>query len=74
MRVPYLDFSRAAAAEADALAAAFGRVHASGRYVLGPEVEALQPGTVDPPAHPRRLRKQLTWLFLRPGRLDRTEI
>ena len=42
--------------------------------LLGPEVEALQPGTVDPPGHPRRLRKQLTWLFLRPGRLDRTEI
>ena len=41
--------------------------------LLGPEVEALQPGTVDPPGHPRRLRKQLTWLFLRPGRLDRTE-
>ncbi len=42
--------------------------------LLGPEVEALQPGTVDPPGHPRRLRRQLTWLFLRPGRLDRTEI
>ena len=34
-------------------------------------MEALQPGTVDPPGHPRRLRKRLTWLFLRPaaGRL-----
>jgi len=42
--------------------------------LLGPEVEALQPGTVDPPGHPRRLRKQLTWLFLRPGRLDRAGI
>ena len=41
--------------------------------LLGPEVEALQPITVDPPGHPRRLRKRLTWLFLRPGRLDRTE-
>jgi 1-acyl-sn-glycerol-3-phosphate acyltransferase len=41
--------------------------------LLGPEVEALQPGTIDPPGHPRRLRKQLTWLFLRPGRLDRTD-
>jgi len=41
--------------------------------LLGPEVEALQPATVDPPGHPRRLRKRLTWLFLRPGRLDRTE-
>ncbi len=39
--------------------------------LLGPEVEALHPRTVDPPAHPRRLRRQLTWLFLRPGRLDR---
>jgi len=41
--------------------------------LLGPEVEALQPRTVDPPGHPRRLRKRLTWLFLRPGRLDRTD-
>lgn len=39
--------------------------------VLGPVVEALAPGTVDPPEHPRRLRKRLTWLLLRPGRLDR---
>jgi hypothetical protein len=38
---------------------------------LGPVVEALQPWTVDPPSHPRRLRKRLTWLLLRPGRLDR---
>lgn len=38
---------------------------------LGPAVEALHPGTVDPPSHPRRLRRRLTWLFLRPGRLDR---
>jgi 1-acyl-sn-glycerol-3-phosphate acyltransferase len=41
--------------------------------LLGPEVEALWPGTVDPPSHPRRLRRRLTWLFLRPGRLDRDE-
>ena len=39
--------------------------------LLGPAVERLHPGTVDPPGHPRRLRKRLTWLFLRPGRLDR---
>ena len=38
---------------------------------LGPVVEALQPSTIDPPDHPRRLRKRLTWLFLRAGRLDR---
>jgi 1-acyl-sn-glycerol-3-phosphate acyltransferase len=38
---------------------------------LGPVVEELQPGTVDPPTHPRRLRRRLTWLFLRAGRLDR---
>jgi Acyltransferase len=41
--------------------------------VLGPVVEELQPGTVDPPSHPRRLRRRLTWLFLRPGRLDRAD-
>jgi 1-acyl-sn-glycerol-3-phosphate acyltransferase len=39
--------------------------------VLGPVVEALHPWTVDPPEHPRRLRRRLTWLLLRPGRLDR---
>jgi hypothetical protein len=39
--------------------------------VLGPVVEALYPWTIDPPEHPRRLRKRLTWLLLRPGRLDR---
>ena len=39
--------------------------------ILGPVVEALYPWTVDPPEHPRRLRKRLTWLLLRPGRLDR---
>ncbi len=39
--------------------------------ILGPIVEAMYPGTIDPPEHPRRLRKRLTWLLLRPGRLDR---
>jgi 1-acyl-sn-glycerol-3-phosphate acyltransferase len=39
--------------------------------VLGPVVEELHPRTVDPPDHRRRLRKRLTWLLLRPGRLDR---
>ncbi|HEX5013255.1 MAG TPA: lysophospholipid acyltransferase family protein [Candidatus Limnocylindrales bacterium] len=38
---------------------------------LGPVVEELQPATIDPPERPRRLRKRLTWLFLRAGRLDR---
>jgi 1-acyl-sn-glycerol-3-phosphate acyltransferase len=38
---------------------------------LGPVVEALHPSTIDPPDHPRRLRRRLTWLLLRPGRLDR---
>ena len=41
--------------------------------VLGPVVDALHPWTVDPPEHPRRLRRRLTWLLLRPGRLDRDE-
>ena len=39
--------------------------------VLGPVVVELYPATVDPPSHPRRLRRRLTWLLLRPGRLDR---
>ncbi|MEP6637798.1 MAG: lysophospholipid acyltransferase family protein [Chloroflexota bacterium] len=39
--------------------------------MLGPVVEAIHPGTVDPPDHPRRLRRRLTWLLLRQGRLDR---
>ncbi|HEV7605135.1 MAG TPA: lysophospholipid acyltransferase family protein [Candidatus Limnocylindrales bacterium] len=39
--------------------------------ILGPAVEALHMWTVDPPDHPRRLRRRLTWLLLRPGRLDR---
>ena len=39
--------------------------------VVGPVVEELHPLTLDPPEHPRRLRRRLTWLLLRPGRLDR---
>jgi 1-acyl-sn-glycerol-3-phosphate acyltransferase len=39
--------------------------------LIGPLVEELYPWTVDPPDHKRRLRKRLTWLLLRPGRLDR---
>lgn len=41
--------------------------------IMGPVVEELHPGTVDPPSHPRRLRARLTWLLLRPGRLDRAQ-
>jgi 1-acyl-sn-glycerol-3-phosphate acyltransferase len=39
--------------------------------VLGPVVEALHPWTVDPPDRPKRMRRRLTWLLLRPGRIDR---
>lgn len=39
--------------------------------MLGPSVEELHAWTVDPLSHPRRLRRRLTWLLLRPGRLDR---
>ena len=39
--------------------------------LLGPTVEQLYPATIDPPDHPRRFRRRLTWLLLRPGRLDR---
>jgi 1-acyl-sn-glycerol-3-phosphate acyltransferase len=39
--------------------------------LLGPVVEELHPATVDPATHPRRFRRRLTWLLLRPGRLDR---
>jgi 1-acyl-sn-glycerol-3-phosphate acyltransferase len=39
--------------------------------ILGPAVDALQPWTVDPPERRRWLRGRLTWLLLRPGRLDR---
>jgi 1-acyl-sn-glycerol-3-phosphate acyltransferase len=37
---------------------------------IGPVVEAIHPRTVDPPSHPRRLRRRLTWLFLGPGPLE----
>jgi hypothetical protein len=37
---------------------------------LGPVVQALHPGTVDPPGRPRRLRRRLTWLLLGPGPLE----
>lgn len=39
--------------------------------LLGPAVEELHHGTSDPPGHRRLLRGRLTWLLLRPGRLDR---
>jgi 1-acyl-sn-glycerol-3-phosphate acyltransferase len=41
--------------------------------ILGPVVELLHPETLNPPSHPRRMRRRLTWLLLRPGRLDRDE-
>jgi 1-acyl-sn-glycerol-3-phosphate acyltransferase len=41
--------------------------------LLGPVVAELYPSTVDPPSHPRLLRRRLTWLLLRPGRLDRED-
>jgi 1-acyl-sn-glycerol-3-phosphate acyltransferase len=37
---------------------------------IGPVVEALHPATLDPPGHPRRLRRRLTWLLLGPGPLE----
>jgi 1-acyl-sn-glycerol-3-phosphate acyltransferase len=37
---------------------------------LGPVVEALHPGTVDPPDRPRRLRRRLTRLLLGPGPIE----
>ena len=39
--------------------------------LLAPVVEGLHPMTVDPPGHPRRFKRRLTWLLLRPCRLDR---
>jgi 1-acyl-sn-glycerol-3-phosphate acyltransferase len=39
--------------------------------LLGPVVEELYPRTIDPPSHPRRLRRRLTWLLLGPGPLER---
>ena len=47
------------------------RMSAALTEILGPAVEALHVLTVDPPTHPRRFRGRLTWLLLRPGRLDR---
>jgi 1-acyl-sn-glycerol-3-phosphate acyltransferase len=48
------------------------RMTAGLEAVLRPVVEALHPSTVDPPGHRRWLRSRLTWLLLRPGRLDRS--
>jgi 1-acyl-sn-glycerol-3-phosphate acyltransferase len=42
--------------------------------LLDPVLRELHPGTVDPPSHPRRLRRRLTWLLMRPGRLDREPV
>jgi 1-acyl-sn-glycerol-3-phosphate acyltransferase len=39
--------------------------------VLRPVVEELHPWTIDPPGPRRLLRDRLTWLLLRPGRVDR---
>jgi 1-acyl-sn-glycerol-3-phosphate acyltransferase len=38
---------------------------------IAPAVAELHPLTVDPPTHPRRLRRRLTWLLLAGGPLDR---
>jgi 1-acyl-sn-glycerol-3-phosphate acyltransferase len=38
--------------------------------LLAPVVEELHPRTVDPPGHPRRFRRRLTWLLLGPGPLE----
>ncbi|HEY8437967.1 MAG TPA: lysophospholipid acyltransferase family protein [Candidatus Limnocylindrales bacterium] len=47
------------------------RLSAALEAILGPVIAEMHPRTVDRPDHPRRLRKRLTWLLLRPGRLDR---
>jgi hypothetical protein len=47
------------------------RMNAALEAMLGPAVAALHPWTVDPAGHPRRFRHRLTWLLMRPGRLDR---
>lgn len=39
--------------------------------LLGPVVEELHAWTLDPSSKRRLLRRRLTWLLLRPGRLDR---
>ena len=46
------------------------RASAALAALLEPVVEELHPGTVDPPDHPRRLRRRLTWLLLGPGPLE----
>lgn len=48
------------------------RMTAALEALLRPVVEELHPWTVDPPGRRRLLRDRLTWLLLRPGRLDRT--
>jgi hypothetical protein len=40
---------------------------------LGPIVEELHPRTIHPAGRPKRLARRLTWLLLRPGRLDRED-
>jgi 1-acyl-sn-glycerol-3-phosphate acyltransferase len=40
---------------------------------LGPVVEGLHPRTMHPPGRPKRFARRLTWLLLRPGRLDRED-
>jgi len=47
------------------------RASAALAALLEPVVEALHPATIDPPGHPRRLRRRLTWLLLGPGPLER---
>ena len=47
------------------------RITISLEALLRPVVAALHPETVDPPEHRRLLRRRLTWLLLRRGRLDR---
>ncbi|MFI5182068.1 MAG: DegT/DnrJ/EryC1/StrS family aminotransferase [Thermoanaerobaculia bacterium] len=42
MNVPFLDFARLAARDREEMRTAFARVHDSGWYVLGPEVEAFE--------------------------------
>lgn len=37
---------------------------------IGPVVQELHPGTLDPPEHPRRLSRRLTRLLLGPGPLE----
>ena len=39
--------------------------------LLEPAVAGLRPMTTDPPDHPRRWRRRLTWLLLGPGPIER---